>query len=70
VAGRLEAAGGAQSLFAKAPASVLQMVEHAGQWEAALADAFRFDTEVLMEEKIVGREATVGILDDKPAAGG
>ena len=44
----------------------LQMVEHAGQWEAALADAFRFDTEVLMEEKIVGREATVGILDDKP----
>ena len=44
----------------------LQMVEHTGQWEAALAEAFRFDTEVLMEEKIVGREATVGILDDKP----
>jgi D-alanine-D-alanine ligase len=43
----------------------LQMVEHTGQWEAALAEAFRFDTEVLMEEKIVGREATVGILDDK-----
>jgi len=44
----------------------LQMVEHAGQWEASLAEAFRFDTEVLMEEKIAGREATVGILDDKP----
>jgi D-alanine-D-alanine ligase len=44
----------------------LQMVEHAGQWEASLAEAFRFDTAVLMEEKIVGREATVGILDDKP----
>ncbi len=44
----------------------LQMVEHAGQWEASLAEAFRFDTQVLMEEKIIGREATVGILDDKP----
>jgi D-alanine-D-alanine ligase len=44
----------------------LQMVEHVGQWEAALAEAFRFDTEVLMEEKIIGREATVGILDDQP----
>jgi D-alanine-D-alanine ligase len=43
----------------------LQMVEHLGQWEASLAEAFRFDTEVLMEEKIAGREATVGILDDK-----
>jgi D-alanine-D-alanine ligase len=44
----------------------VQMVEHAGQWEASLEEAFRFDTEVLMEEKITGREATVGILDDKP----
>jgi D-alanine-D-alanine ligase len=44
----------------------LQMVEEVGQWETALAEAFRFDTEVLMEEKIIGREATVGILDDKP----
>jgi D-alanine-D-alanine ligase len=43
----------------------LQMVEVAAQWEAALAEAFRFDTEVLMEEKIIGREATVGILDDQ-----
>jgi D-alanine-D-alanine ligase len=43
----------------------LQMVEHVGQWESSLAEAFRFDTQVLMEEKIVGREATVGILGDE-----
>ena len=44
----------------------LQMVEHVGQWETSLAEAFRYDTQVLMEEKIIGREATVGILGDKP----
>jgi D-alanine-D-alanine ligase len=44
----------------------LQMVEQIGQWEAALADAFRYDTEVLMEERIIGRETTVGILADQP----
>jgi len=43
----------------------LQMVEHTGQWEASLAETFRYDSEVLMEERILGREATVGILDDK-----
>jgi D-alanine-D-alanine ligase len=43
----------------------LQMVEHVGQWESSLAEAFRFDTQVLMEEKIAGREATVGILGDE-----
>jgi D-alanine-D-alanine ligase len=43
----------------------LQFVEHAGQWPAALAESFRYDTQVLMEEKIVGREATVGILADQ-----
>ena len=40
----------------------LQMVEETGQWQSALAGAFRYDTQVLMEEKIIGREATVGIL--------
>src|SRR5208282_2351871 len=40
----------------------LQMVEETGQWQNALAGAFRYDTQVLMEEKIIGREATVGIL--------
>jgi D-alanine-D-alanine ligase len=44
----------------------LQMVDDFGQWEASLAEAFRFDSEVLMEERIMGREATVGILDDQP----
>jgi D-alanine-D-alanine ligase len=43
----------------------LQMVEHLGQWESSLAEAFRFDSQVLMEEKIAGREATVGILGDQ-----
>jgi D-alanine-D-alanine ligase len=43
----------------------LQFVERAEQWEAALAEAFRYDTKVLMEEKIHGRETTVGILEDR-----
>jgi D-alanine-D-alanine ligase len=42
----------------------LQFVEHAEQWGAALAEAFRHDTKVLMEERILGRETTVGILED------
>jgi D-alanine-D-alanine ligase len=29
-----------------------------------LVEAFRYDTSVLMEERIVGRETTVGLLDD------
>lgn len=41
----------------------LQFVDRAEDWLAALADALRFDTEVLVEEKIIGRETTVGILD-------
>ena len=40
----------------------LQMVDETGQWPGALAEAFRHDTQVLMEEKIIGRETTVGIL--------
>jgi len=44
----------------------LQFVEHAEEWPKALAEALKFDTEVLVEEKIVGRETTVGILDGKP----
>lgn len=43
----------------------LQMVEKVSDWPAALAEAFRHDTQVLMEEKIVGRETTVGILAGK-----
>jgi D-alanine-D-alanine ligase len=44
----------------------LQFVERVEDWQKALAGALKFDSEVLVEEKIVGREMTVGILDDKP----
>jgi D-alanine-D-alanine ligase len=44
----------------------LQMVEKTGQWTDAMAEAFRHDTQVLMEEKIEGRETTVGILGGQP----
>ncbi|MFO1512457.1 MAG: hypothetical protein U1F83_06005 [Verrucomicrobiota bacterium] len=44
----------------------LQFVERVEQWPGALAEALRHDTEVLLEEKIIGRESTVGILGDKP----
>src|SRR5215469_676983 len=44
----------------------LQFVERAEDWKNALAVALKFDSEVLVEEKIIGRETTVGILDDKP----
>jgi D-alanine-D-alanine ligase len=43
----------------------LQMVEKSEQFEKALLEAFRHDSQVLMEERIVGRETTVGILADK-----
>jgi D-alanine-D-alanine ligase len=44
----------------------LQFVERAEDWKNALASALKFDSEVLVEEKIVGRETTVGILDGEP----
>jgi D-alanine-D-alanine ligase len=43
----------------------LQFVERAGDWAGALAEALRYDREVLLEEKIHGRETTVGILDGR-----
>jgi D-alanine-D-alanine ligase len=43
----------------------LQFVERAGDWQNALAEAMKFDSEVLVEEKITGRECTVGILADE-----
>ena len=43
----------------------LQFVEHAGDWPGALAESLKFDSEVLVEEKIIGRETTVGILGGK-----
>ncbi len=44
----------------------LQFVERVSDWSKALTEAMRYDTHVLMEEKIIGRECTVGILADKP----
>lgn len=44
----------------------LQFVREAGQWTPALADSLRYDTQVLMEEFIEGRETTVGILGEEP----
>jgi len=41
----------------------LQFVERVADWNAALNEARRYDSQVLMEEKIIGRETTVGILD-------
>lgn len=43
----------------------LQMVDRVEDWSRCLVASFEHDTEVLMEEKIAGREATVGILDGK-----
>src|SRR5208282_1590250 len=44
----------------------LQFVERREDWQNALAQALKFDSEVLVEEKIIGRETTVAILDDEP----
>jgi D-alanine-D-alanine ligase len=41
----------------------LQFVDRVENWRAALGEALRFDSQVLMEEKIIGRETTVGVLD-------
>jgi D-alanine-D-alanine ligase len=40
----------------------LQFVERVSDWADALREAFRYDTQLLVEEKIEGRETTVGIL--------
>ena len=42
----------------------LKFVDDAEDWRAALTEALKFDTEVLVEEKIFGRETTVGILGE------
>ncbi|HEV2395301.1 MAG TPA: D-alanine--D-alanine ligase [Verrucomicrobiae bacterium] len=44
----------------------LQFVERVADWSKALAEAMRFDSQVLVEEKINGRETTVGILGGQP----
>jgi D-alanine-D-alanine ligase len=42
----------------------LQFVNAVEEFPTALAEAFRHDSEVLMEERIIGRETTVGILEN------
>jgi D-alanine-D-alanine ligase len=44
----------------------LNFIERIEDWSGAISNALRFDSEVLVEEKIVGRETTVGILDGQP----
>jgi D-alanine-D-alanine ligase len=44
----------------------VQFVERVADWADALTESMRYDERVLVEEKIVGRETTVGILDGKP----
>jgi D-alanine-D-alanine ligase len=44
----------------------LQFVERVEDWQTALTEALKFDSEILVEEKIVGRETTVGILGGEP----
>jgi D-alanine-D-alanine ligase len=41
----------------------LQFVERVADWPGALAESLRYDSQVLVEERIIGRETTVGILD-------
>jgi len=43
----------------------LQFVDRVADWGKALGEALRYDSEVLMEERITGRETTVGILGDE-----
>jgi D-alanine-D-alanine ligase len=43
----------------------LQFVDRIEDWPNALAEAQKFDAEILVEEKIIGRECTVGILEDE-----
>ena len=43
----------------------LQFVEKVADWPSALAESLRYDSQVLVEEKITGAECTVGILDGK-----
>jgi D-alanine-D-alanine ligase len=44
----------------------LQFVDRVADWSRSLTEAFRFDNRILVEEKISGRETTVGILGSEP----
>jgi D-alanine-D-alanine ligase len=42
----------------------LEFIQSANEWPAALKRSLSYDSEVLVEERIIGRETTVGILAD------
>jgi D-alanine-D-alanine ligase len=42
----------------------LRFIDRVDDFGAAVKDSLRYDTELLLEERIVGRETTVGILKD------
>lgn len=44
----------------------VSIVREESQLDTALADAFRHDSEILVEQYIKGQEVQVGILDDRP----
>jgi D-alanine-D-alanine ligase len=44
----------------------LQFVDRVSDWSEALREALRHDTQLVVEEKIEGRETTVGILGGEP----
>ncbi len=44
----------------------LQFVLAESEWSEALAESLRYDTEVIVEEKIEGREVTLSILANQP----
>jgi D-alanine-D-alanine ligase len=48
----------------------LTVLKEAAGFEAAVAEAFRFDDEVLLEAFVPGREITVGILGDEALPAG
>jgi D-alanine-D-alanine ligase len=41
----------------------LRFIDRLEDWSAGLGESLRFDSEVLVEERVVGRETTVAILD-------
>jgi D-alanine-D-alanine ligase len=44
----------------------LHFIDRVEQFRDAVADALKYDTELLLEERIIGRETTVGILKNQP----
>ena len=44
----------------------LTLVTKKAQWDEALTEAFRWDSRVMVEQFIAGRELTVGVIGDQP----